>query len=148
MQFESSKFYPLNDLICTSSTCEINGKYYYIYNVGDINDNNVIIANAYRYDSNSDWANYHNAHNVTIMLTSDKFINGKDVDENFRVKYERKERRRFRFNRRSCCSAARRTVLVQNEKVSQIIRLLIAVKVKGRFLRGLAFVFATGRGLR
>ena len=88
---ESSKFYPLNDLICTSSTCEINGKYYYIYNVGDINDNNVIIANAYRYDSNSDWANYHNAHNVTIMLTSDKFINGKDVDENFRVKYERKE---------------------------------------------------------
>ena len=51
----------------------------------------MIIANAYRYDSNSDWANYHNAHNVTIMLTSDKFINGKDVDENFRVKYERKE---------------------------------------------------------
>ena len=88
---ESGKYYSLNDLICTSSTCEINGKYYYIYNVGDINDNNTIIANAYRYDTNKDWANYTNAKNVTVMLTSDKFINNKDIDENYKVSYDRKK---------------------------------------------------------
>ena len=88
---ESGKYHSLNDLICTSSTCEINGRYYYIYNVGDINDNNTIIANAYRYDTNEDWANYTNAKNVTVMLTSDKFINNKDIDENYVVSYERKE---------------------------------------------------------
>lgn len=88
---ESGKYYSLNDLICTSSTCEINGRYYYIYNVGDINDNNTIIANAYRYDTNKDWANYTNVKNVTVMLTSDKFINNKDIDENYKVSYDRKE---------------------------------------------------------
>lgn len=86
------RFVSLNDLICSSSTCEQNGKYYYIYNVGDINDNNVIIANAYVYDTKEDWSKYQNARNVSIALTSDKFLgDGESIDESYIVSYTRPE---------------------------------------------------------
>ncbi len=83
--------YNLNELICSSSTCEINGKYYYIYNVSDINDNNVIIANAYRYESREDWGSYVNATNVAVMLSSDKFAtDGKfTIPDEYVVAYDR-----------------------------------------------------------
>ena len=92
--YNTDKFYSVNDLICTDDTCEINGKYYYIYNVGDINDNNTIIANAYRYDSYKDWANYRNPTNVEILLTSDKFDlteDKYDIPEEYVVEYSRPE---------------------------------------------------------
>ncbi len=91
--YNTNDFYSLNELICTSSSCEINGKYYYIYNVSDINNQNVIIANAYRYDTRDDWNNYTNATNVAILLTSDKFADdGKyTIPSNYVVSYSRDE---------------------------------------------------------
>ncbi len=88
----TGSFYDLNDLICSSDSCEIDGKYYFIYNVGDISDNNTIIANAYRYDSYEDWAEYSHPTNVTITLTSDKFDvtdDSYDIPEDYVVKYTR-----------------------------------------------------------
>ena len=88
---KTDRFYSINDLICSSETCEINGKYYYIYNIGDINDDNTIIANAYRYDSQEDWSKYRNAQNVTITLTSDKFTDDFAIPSEYVVGYNRAE---------------------------------------------------------
>ncbi|MBQ8707392.1 MAG: DUF3466 family protein [Succinivibrionaceae bacterium] len=90
--YNTDRLYSLNDLICTDSTCEINGKYYYIYNVGDINSDNEIIANAYRYDSYEDWGNYNNPTNVTIKLKSDLFDETDDawsIPDEYVVTYTR-----------------------------------------------------------
>ncbi len=92
--YNTNRFYSINDLICSSDSCEINGRYYYIYNVGDINDNNTVIANAYRYENYDDWKNYKNPTNVEILLTSDKFDptdEKYDIPEEYVVEYSRPE---------------------------------------------------------
>lgn len=91
---KSNKHYIINDYICSDNDCAQNGVYYYVYNVADINDNNVIIANAYRYDTKEDWNKFKNAKNVTIKLTSDKFIEnekGFDVDSSYKANYNRED---------------------------------------------------------
>ncbi len=66
--------YYLNDLICglddqSNATCTQNGVYYYIEWPVAINNNNIIYATAFRYNSYEDWQNYRNATTVTVKLT-------------------------------------------------------------------------------
>lgn len=82
----TSNTWRLNDLICTSSTCVQNGKYYYIAYANAIASDGTIAATAYRYDSYADWSAQTNATVVPITLApSESFDSNGDVPSSYVV---------------------------------------------------------------
>ena len=70
---ETNKAYYLNDTICHitdsgDADCSQNGKYYFIEWAVAINDEQIVLASVYEYDSYNDWVNRENARIVTMKL--------------------------------------------------------------------------------
>ena len=73
---QDRSFNYVNDYICGrnekgEADCLQNGGYYYVEWPVAINDEGIILASAFRYETESDWENYQNAVPVTVMLTPD-----------------------------------------------------------------------------
>ena len=77
----------LNDYICSSSGCEQGGRYYFISDAVDINDNGTILATAYRYDSKDDWVNHRNSTVVPVFLQNGSFNTDKSISSDYKVDY-------------------------------------------------------------
>lgn len=84
---DSDSMYDLNDYICSSSGCEQGGRYYFISDAVDINDNGTILATAYRYDSKDDWVNHRNSTVVPVFLQNGSFNTDKSISSDYKVDY-------------------------------------------------------------
>ena len=104
----------INDLICHKNEngdkdCRAqDGKYYYISWAVDINNDNLIFATAFRYNSEKDWSNSVNAEVVPVILrpTDDAFVKDDKgntvINQKKVVSYERPQNKNYSRDRGGC----------------------------------------------